>query len=507
MKQKLYITTALLIGILLALNLLSNEFHLRFDLTSEGQYTLSDATLDILNDLENPVTIKAYFSTNLPPNVVKTRQDFQEMLIEYSNRADGLIQYEFINPNEKESTENEAVQNGIQPVMINIREKDQVKQQKAFLGATLSLGDRKEVIPFLQPGAAMEYALTTAIKKISVTEKPTIGFIQGHGEPPLSELSQVQAQLSVLYNTQEIVLTDTTIIPDRINTLAWIRPTDSIPPVQLQKVDAFLARGGKLVIAMNRVKGDLQNANGFAINTGLESWLRQKGIVVEDNFVVDAKCGTINVVQQQGSFSFQTQISFPFLPLVGKFADHPISKGLETVLFEFASTINYLGDTTKKFIPLALTSEQSSALKAPQYFNIQKQWTEADLPQRNLTMAAAIEGKLAENTQSKLVLIADGDFAVTGPQQGQGQQRRPADNINLFTNSIDWLSDDTGLISLRTKGVTSRPIDQLEDSTKAILKYVNFLLPILLVIGYGLIRTQQNRIRRFKRMSENYEEA
>src|SRR6478736_95645 len=216
MKQKLYITTALLIGILLALNLLSNEFHLRFDLTSEGQYTLSDATLDILDDLEDPVTIKAYFSTNLPPNVVKTRQDFQEMLIEYSNRADGMIQYEFINPNEKESTENEAVQNGIQPVMINIREKDQVKQQKAFLGATLSLGDRKEVIPFMQPGAAMEYALTTAIKKISVTEKPTIGFIQGHGEPPLSELSQVQAQLSVLYNTQEIALTDTTTIPDRI---------------------------------------------------------------------------------------------------------------------------------------------------------------------------------------------------------------------------------------------------------------------------------------------------
>jgi gliding-associated putative ABC transporter substrate-binding component GldG len=505
MKQKLYITTALLIGILFILNLLSNEFHLRLDLTSEGQYTLSDATLDILHDLEDPVTVKAYFSTDLPPNIVKTRQDFQEMLIEYANRADGLIQYEFINPNEKESTENEAVQNGIQPVMINIREKDQMKQQKAFLGATLSLGDRKEVIPFLQPGAAMEYALTTAIKKISVTEKPTIGFVQGHGEPPLSDLVQVQAQLNVLYNTEQISLTDTTAIPDRVKTLALIRPMDSIPPSHLQRLDDFLSKSGKLVIAMNRVNGDLQNANGYAVTTGLEAWLQQKGIVVEDNFVVDAKCGTINVVQQQGSFSFQTQMSFPYLPLVGKFADHPISKGLESVLFEFASTIYYNGDTTKKFTPLALTSEQSSALKAPQYFNIQKQWTQTDLPQRNLTMAAAVEGKLSGNTVSKLVIIADGDFAVTGPQQSQ--QRRPADNISLFTNSIDWLSDDTGLITLRTKGVTSRPIDQLEDSTKVILKYTNFLLPILLVIGYGLVRMQQNRIRRFKRMSENYEEA
>ena len=81
------------------------------------------------------------------------------------------------------------------------------------------------------------------------------------------------------------------------------------------------------------------------------------------------------------------------------------------------------------------------------------------------------------------------------------------DNINLLSNSIDWLSDETGLISLRTKGVTSRPIDNLHDSTKTILQYVNFLLPILLVVLYGIIRMQQNRIKRFKRMSENYEEA
>jgi len=138
-----------------------------------------------LKKLEDPITVKAYFSADLPPNIQKARQDFQEMLIEYANRSGGSIQYEFINPNEKESVEKEALQNGIRPVMINIREKDQVKQQKAFLGATLSMGDKREVIPFLQPGAPMEYALTTAIKKISVTEKPLIGFMVGHGEPPL----------------------------------------------------------------------------------------------------------------------------------------------------------------------------------------------------------------------------------------------------------------------------------------------------------------------------------
>lgn len=506
MKQKLYFTATLLLAILLVLNLLSNEFHFRVDLTSEKQYTLSDATLNILKGLEDPVTVKAYFSKDLPPNIIKTRQDFQEMLIEFSNRSDGLVQYEFINPNEKESTENEAMQNGIQPVMINIREKDQMKQQKAFLGATIALGDKKETIPFLQPGAAMEYALATAVKKISVTEKPAIGFVQGHGEPSLAELSQLVDQMNVLYKPEEVTLSDTTAIPDRFKTLAVIRPMDSLPPTHLAQLDNFLSKGGRLVLALNRVSGDLQNGFGGAVTTGLEAWLQQKGILVEDNFVVDAKCGSVTVVQQQGPFSFQTQIPFPYLPIVGKFSDHPVGKGLESVLFEFASTISYTGDSSKRFSPIAMTSEKSGVLKAPQYFNIQKEWTEADLPQQHLTMAAALEGKISGGAESKMVVIADGDFAVTGPQQRQ-QQRRPADNISLMTNAIDWLSDDTGLISLRTKGVTSRPIDQLEDSTKTILKYANFLLPILLVIGYGLVRMQQSRMKRLKRMSENYEEA
>ena len=65
-------------------------------------------------------------------------------------------------------TTQEAAQSGVQPVMINVREKDQMKQQKAYLGAVVQMGDKSEAIPFMQPGAAMEYALSSSIKKLSV---------------------------------------------------------------------------------------------------------------------------------------------------------------------------------------------------------------------------------------------------------------------------------------------------------------------------------------------------
>ena len=72
-------------------------------------------------------------------------------------------------------------------------------------------------------------------------------------------------------------------------------------------------------------------------------------------------------------------------------------------------------------------------------------------------------------------------------------------------NSIDWMTDDTGLIDLRTKGIKYRPIDDLKDSKKTFLKYLNFLLPLILVLLYGLYRIQSNKFKRIHLMSKNYD--
>jgi len=504
MLKNVSISAALIIGIIIVINFLSTEFHLRLDLTEDSEYTLSKATKDILDDLEDPVTVKAYFSQNLPPQYVSVRQSFQETLLEYSNRADGKVVYEFVNPGEKEDIEKEALENGIQQLQINVREKDQMKQQKAFMGATVSLGEKTEVIPFVQPGAAMEYALSTAIKKLSVTDKPVIGFLQGHGEAPLSEMLEAQQSLSILYNLQEVTLTDSTDIPSIVKTLAIVRPMDSLPYNHIQKLDAFLSRGGRLLIAMNRVEGNLQNAAGMSVNTGLEAWLRLKGLEVENNFVIDSRCAAVTVQQQMSFGMMQQQVSFPYIPIISKFSEHPITKGLETVVLQFASSIKFMGDTSRRFVPIAFSSEKSGTQNAPIYFDIQKNWEEADFPNQGIPVAGVLEGTLAGIGKSKMVVIADGDFPINGPAE-QARRVQP-DNINLLVNSIDWLSDDTGLIELRTKGTSSRPISQLEDSTKAMIKYGNFLMPILLAIGYGLFRMQRNKIKQWKRMSENYGE-
>lgn len=492
-KRKVQTTLFLTIGILVLVNIISTRYFFRIDLTEDQRYSLSDATLDILENLDEPVTVSAYFSENLPPDIERVRQDFKDLLIEYSNYSDGNVVYEFINPGEDQETEMKAQQSGISPIMINVRDKDQLKQQKAYLGALVQLGENKETIPFIQPGAAMEYALSTAIKKISVNNKPVLGILQGHGEPGLAALQQLNSQLNVMYDVKTFNLTDTSGVPADYNTVAVIAPTDSVIERDFNYLDQFLARGGRLLLAINNVKGNFQTASGEAVKTGFSEWLAKYGVSIDENFVLDANCSSVMVQQQQGLFRMNTPVSFPYLPIITKFTDHPITKGLESVLLPFASSISITPkDTSISYVSLATTSEKASMETLPLYFNISKQWKSSDFPKSSIPIAVALEGKIANNNYSKMVVFSDGDFAVNG--EGQGAQQLQPDNVSLMTNAIDWLSDDTGLIALRTKGVTSRPLDaQLEDDTKTLVKYANFLVPIFLIIIIGVIRFQYKK--------------
>jgi gliding-associated putative ABC transporter substrate-binding component GldG len=494
MKTKKISTTIILVAfIVVIICMLSESYKFRLDLTKGKQYTLSKATRDILNKLEMPVTVTVYFSKNLPLRIGNISGELRDLLIEYGYRSKGMVVYKFINPNESDVMEKEAVQNGIHPIMINVREKDQIKKQKAFLGAVVTMNKEKEIIPFFQPGSGMEYSLSSAIKKLSITDKPPIALIQGHGEPFISDMMQVYNELSVLYKVETLTLTDTSTIPGRFKTIAIIRPRDTIPPSQLMILDKYLARGGSLFLAMNRVAGNFTIASGTAVSVGMEAWLKNRGVTIEDNFIIDASCGSAEIQQQQGNYSIQ----FPYLPIIHKFADNPITKGLESVSLQFASPIIFSGDSLIKFTPIAFSSDKSGSLKTPIQFDLQKQWQLSDFPMSSLVVAGILQGKLSGNSNSKIVLVSNGDFAV---ETSQRRNQLPPDNISLLVNSVDWLSDETGLIELRTKEVTSRPLKHLENSTIGLLKWFNFLAPIILIIIYGLIRMQINHWKRTKRM-------
>ena len=503
MKKTSYLfSVVLLIAIFAAVAAVSEYFFFRVDLTEGKQYSLSDATKNILKDLDSPVTVTAYFTEDLAPNLARVRDDFRDMLIEYNSISKGNVVYQFENPNKDSKTEGEAMQAGVHPVLVNMREKDEVKQQKVYMGAVISLGNEKEVVPFIDPKSSLEYTLSTAIKKLSVKKKPKIGFVQGQGEPAPGAFEQLMGELSVLYDVKPVYLADSVKNLNTFKTLVIVAPTDTFNIRSLQILDDYINKGGQLFIALNHVKGNLQQLTGNVINTGLEEWLKKKGIVVDDSFVVDSKCGSISVTQRTNFGTMTSSLRFPYFPIIVDFPDHPVTRGLEQVFLSFTSPLRYAGDTSSTFIPLAKTSPVSGMQPAPVYFNVNKKWNQTDFTSPGETVAAILESKTPAGGISRIVVVGNGDFAINGT--GRQNERRQPDNISLMANSIDFLSDDTGLIDLRTKTITSRPIIQMNDTKKTLLKWVNFFVPIVLVLVYALIRMQYRRNQRVKRMEAGY---
>ena len=494
MKQsKIFIQLAIVVGIILVINLISSKMYLRLDFTADKRYTLSKATKNILEDLDDVVTVKAYFSEDLPPQLIRNRKDFEDLLVEYENRSDGNLVYEFISPNEDEEIEREAMQNGIQPLIINVTEKDQVQQLKAFMGAVLTMGDRTEVIGVVQPGASMEYDLTTAIKKVSLTDKPKIALIEGHGEPSVGAIGQLNQQLSVLYEVETYNLSDSSSVPPYYRALMIINPSDTISSAELSALDAYMKGGGAVFIAFANVKGDLQTSQlSPGDKIGLQSWLSKKGIELGSDFVVDQQCAPVSVRQQTGfGFMMTSQVQFPYFPILSGFSDHPITKGLESVFLPFTNSITITSsDSSMKVTNLMMTSEKTGFVSAPSRVDVQRRWRESDFQRGSQPVAVAVSGKIGDAANSKMVIVSNGQFLING--EGQGRQQLSPDNINFAANAVDWISDESGLVDLRTKGVTNRPLEQLEDGERNFYKYGNVFAPILLVLIYAFIRKQRN---------------
>lgn len=496
----------LYIAIFLALNLLASRSFFRLDFTADKRYTLSESTKDILESIDDPITVTAYFSDNLPAQLKVVEEDFKDLLSEYRTKSGNNVVYEFLDPADDEALQAEIGQAGVYPLQIQAREKDEITTVQAFAGAIIKAGNQQEVLPRVLQMSGLEYSLSAAIKKLSVTDKPKIGFIVGHGEPGLDKLVQAQQELANLYQVDTVSLSAGPAAWADYKTLVLLAPSSTIPPEELEQLDEFLASGGGLFVGINAVGGDLQaQAPWDKVTTGLETWLTQKGIMVEQAFVLDVNSAQINVQRRQGFFVVNQPVNFYYFPNIQTFEEHPVTTGIEQVMLQFASPITIVNtDSSVSIKPLMTTSEQSGKQAPPTYFNPEQQWTQADFSYGFQNVGVSVEGKMGGDVATKMVVIGDGDF----PLNPSAQQPAPANNVNLLVNGIDWLTDDTGLIALRTKGVEARPLQKLtgeEDAnTRLIVKVFNFLLPLLIVVIFGIVRRQRSRTQALKWKAEDY---
>ena len=136
-------------------------------------YSLSSSSRKIVENLDDLLTMKVYFSDNLPNELGNTRRFLQDILEEYGAWSDD-VRFFFHNPESDTDLEEQARKDGIQPVQMQVIENDKVEIKKVYLGMVLLYENKKEVIPVIQTTAGLEYMISTKIKSLIDIDKKTI---------------------------------------------------------------------------------------------------------------------------------------------------------------------------------------------------------------------------------------------------------------------------------------------------------------------------------------------
>jgi len=174
-KKNNYLKFGLYLLMLLLINVASGSLFFRVDLTSNGLYSLSDASVDAVHSLTEPLTINVFFSKNLPSPYNNVEKYLHDILEEYELNSNKNLSFKFYDVNAKEgdlsekAEENRKIANsyGIYPVNVQKIEQDEAKIQKAYMGMALIHGDIVEKIPAIISTEDLEYRITTTIQKMN----------------------------------------------------------------------------------------------------------------------------------------------------------------------------------------------------------------------------------------------------------------------------------------------------------------------------------------------------
>ncbi len=491
------ISVLFIVGILILLNFFSYKIFHRFDLTQNKDYSISPVTKEILHNLDDIVIIKAYFSKNLPSQFVSLRQDVGDILDEYINYSNGKIKVEFIDPADDKETKRDLYLKGIPELQFNVFEKDKTQVVRGYMGILIQYGDRTEAIPVVKNTKNLEYDITIAIKKVVNNENIAIGILGDKESINLSKAAQnTYNNLNKIYDVSTIDLENVKEIPSNLNTLIIAGPKEEFSEDDLKKIDDFFMNGKSLLVLLDGVineKGLVAKIN----KTNLDKLLESYGVKLNQNLVLDVISGKAPF--SQGFIPFF--IEYPFWPKVissGFDRNNPIVSQLESVIFPWVSSIDILSDKIAKdnYISYLAKSSEKSWVQSDN-FNLNPQQRFISGKQGQRTLAILIKGKFKsyysdkETDSARLAVVGDSDFVK------EGIIGEPNDNSIFFQNLVDGLSMDASLISIRSKGITDRPIKELSYTQKMLIRYLNIFGLTIIVILFGLLRYYLRRKSKF----------
>ena len=527
--QNKVLTSTLSIGLAIVLFVCVNiiaDFVLRsarFDLTATGQYTLSQGTKNILDELNEAVHLKFYYSAEMAANYPQLRvygNRVRDLLLEYATRAGDGIELEVIDPKPFSEAEDLAVAEGVTAIPTDTGD-------SLYFGlvGTNSI-DGRELIPYFaqERDAFLEFDLTELIYNLVRTKKPVLGILstlpldvgpggmmaamQGQSQPYLI-YDQLQANFDVRMLGQDLDRID-----EEVTTLLVVHPAD-LAPSAVYAIDQFVLRGGRAAILVDPLSEIAnipspmgQGAPGPAVSSNLEQLFASWGIDYDDGKVVGDLASALRVqTSMESGRPFADYVVWLGLRRDNMNDREVVSADLNLIQMAAVGHLSQAEGAESKFRALVQSTSQSKLY-------------DRDLVQNNIdpdellldfaptveryTVAAKVSGKFSTAfadgpppkeeadeeasvdtveeepeplpahmdvaaEETNIIVVADTDFlddrfwVQTQDFLGQRIVVPMADNAVFLINAIESLMGSSDLISLRSRGRDDRPLLVIND--------------------------------------------
>jgi len=534
---------------IIVINLISNFFFKRFDLTQDKRYTLSETSLNIIKTVDSPLYIDVYLEGNFPPEFKRLQNETKQLLEEFSAYNSNIV-FQFKNPIEKEEMRVEVMkqfyERGMQPLSITVEDKGKQSQEVVFPWAQATYGDKFTKVALLKNlmGASteqkvissvqhLEFGFAEAINKISKEKQKKIAVIKGNGEVLEPFMADFLRTVKESYYIGPFTLDSVAKQP--IQTLEALKkydlaviakPTEVFSESEKQVLDQFIMNGGKTIWLVDAVSADMDslvgNQNGTILAAQRELNLtdmffkygiRMNPLLVKDEYGTPIKIATGN----QGSETQFQEYTWKFAPFIYPTSTNPIVKNMEGIKFEFASPIELLKNDVKKTVLLS-SSEYSKTIGTPTPISLDMV-TEETTPEEYegkglIPVAVLLEGKFksayqnrvlpfedktfqSEGKNNKMIVISDGDVIKNQLDKGAPLElgfdkwtNQLYGNKDFLLNCVNYLLDDNGLINIRSKDV-DLPLLNKEEVYKnyTTAQMITVGLPIVILAIFGFLFT------------------
>lgn len=552
-----YIDLLLIIGILIVVNVLSNQFYGQWDLTEEKRFTLTEPTIEVLERLNEPISIQILLEGDFPAGFKRLQSGVDEILRRFKSYTP-YLDVTYVDPNEGSIEQINAMRqdlakSGIAPINLRVSDGSEMKEKLIYPYAIFTFAGRTTTANFLvnNPGfdqeqnlnnsiSQLEYRFVNAINKILRPVRAQILFTTGRGELTDIQTQSFENELRKYYLTDRLPLDSTIQIKPETDLVIVAKPTRPFSSRDKFILDQYIMNGGRVLWLIDQLQISMDSLSGTnefippPMELNLDDLFFKYGFRINYDLVLDLECTRIpQVIGQQGGRPQIERLPWYYHTMSAPKSSHPIAKNLDRVNLFYPSSIDTVRTKheVKKTV-LLTSSEYSRKQLTPTKVSFEILRYEPDPDKFNKPdqpLAVLLEGQFAslfennltremrstfeqlgieyvpKSSNNKMIVISDGDIAKNlvdknGNPQPLGFNKWEnfvfTGNSDLLLNSVEYLLDDTGVLESRSKEVKLRLLDKVRcQEERSKWQLINIGLPLFFLLIFGLIFTYIRRKR------------